>query len=272
MKISPVSVNVTSSKSINQTNSNIPTNWADSIKFHESFDYADIEPDLYTRQEVDNITELLRNILHGLVKKSLQLGLNICYSKKKRMGDYVLEARFEPPNKQKNIEACIYLPISNVDNLIAKDFFYNNAGLKEAIEHYVSIVIAQTDNTSLIRLIIIFAHEFGHFISFCHGNHDINLAQGIILMHRGTVLGTDNFTSVVFFEESTAWRYGKEHLQRLNFVWWDVFNRIKFSSLNAYYQKLQLAKASVATHYKLSMLDDFRQSAQSNYFAEPKNN
>ena len=266
MKISPSSVSIDSSRSINQTNSNIPADWSQSIRFNEAFDYADIEPEAYIRQEIDNTTERLKSILGGLIRKSLQLGLNVCYSKKKRMGEYVLEARFEPKNKQ--TEACIYLPVSNVDNLIAKDLSYSNAILDKAVENYVNAVIVQTDNNSLIRLIIIFAHEFGHFLSFCHGNHDVNLAEGIILMHRDTVLGTDKFTSLVFFEESTAWRYGKEHLERLGFAWWAVFDHVKFGSLHAYYMKLQLAKASLSVHYKLSMLDDFRRSASSNYFVE----
>lgn len=270
MKISPFSINVDNSRSINQTRSSIPTNWADSIRFNEAFDYADIEPEAYARQEVDNTTELLRKILSGLVRKSLQLGLNVCYSKKKRMGEYILEARFEPKNKQKQTESCLYLPVTNVDNLIAKDLSYSNAILDKAVESYAATVVLQTDNNALIRLIVIFAHEFGHFLSFCHGNHDINLAQGIILMHRDTVLGTDKFTSLVFFEESIAWKYGKEHLERLGFVWWEVFDRVKFGSLQAYYKKLQLSKASISTHYKLSMLDDFRKSAASDYFVEAK--
>src|SRR3990167_8715537 len=98
MKINPYGIG--SSNQIGNTNARAPINWAQTIKFRENFDYADIEPEAYTRQDVDNVTLLLTTILTGLTKRMLQLGLDVRYSKKKRMGEYVLEARFEPKNKQ----------------------------------------------------------------------------------------------------------------------------------------------------------------------------
>lgn len=264
MKVNPYGID--SSRSISQVRANVPSNWAESIKFRENFNYADIEPDAYTRLNVDDTTLLLANILTGLIKKSLQLGLDIRRGKKKRMGDYVLEARFEPKSKQNHKEACIYIPIEDVDDLIAREASYSNMSLDQSLATYVKIVLRQTDNKSLIRLLIVTAHEFGHFMSYCHGNHDLNLAEGITLMHRDMVIGYDRYTSLVFFEESTAWRYGKEQLERLGFVWWDIFDTVKYGSLHAYYSKLKLAKSSLAIYGRLSMLDDFRKSASSDYF------
>lgn len=183
------------------------------------------------------------------------------------MGDFVLEARFEPPDKGRRLEARIYIPVHDVNDLIAKDLNHTNVDLEPQINTFVDKAMVQYDNPGLIRLLVVTAHELGHYISFCSGNHDNNLADGITLMHQGKVLGYDRLTSLVFMEEVTAWTYAKNHLERYEFVWWEVFSRIKLDSLSAYNKLLKLEKASVAVFAKLSMIDEFRAVVNSDYFA-----
>lgn len=249
---------------INQTNVNLARDWPQVINFRESFNYKDIEPKDYQRDDVDDTTELLAAIFTKLVRKILTLGLDIRHGKKKRQGEYVIEAFFVPRNKHTKTNAYIFLPINIEYNLIIKELDQTN--LDNIISKYVDRVIQQTSNPELIRLITVTAHEFGHFLSYCHGNHDQDLAKGITLMHQNQVIGRDTYTSLVFIEECVAWKYGNEHLKNFGFIWWEVFEKIKINSLQSYYSRLKLAKATFSVYCRLASLDDFRKSIVSNYF------
>ena len=266
IKVHPVKINNTNN--VSKVNRQNAPEIRQVVEFHERFNYADIEPEEYNRLETDKTAELLREILFSLIKRCVFLGLDVRHDRKKSMGDYVLEARFEPPNKMKEKEACIYIPIEEVDDLIAKRLNGSGLELERQITQFVDRAMQQLDNPALIRLIIVAAHELGHFISFCSGNHDRALADGIALMHKGDVIGMDAFTSLVFIEEVIAWDHAKSHLSRYNFVWWEVFTKIKLDSLKAYYRLLQLQKASVARYARLSMIDEFRLISESNYFVK----
>jgi len=251
---------------IGQVGVSIPANWPETISFQEQFNYSDIDPDAYNRQDVDDEAALVARIFSGLIRKCLLLGLDIHHGKKKRMGDYVIEAAFFPKSRHPRLECYLYLPIEYPGNLIAKDIAQNEVVLAQHLATYVDAVLRQMDNKSLINLLIVSAHEFGHFLSFCHGNHNAELAQGLMAMHRDMVIGNDRYTSLVFIEESNAWRYAHEQLERLEFVWWDIYDAVKFDSLRAYFAKLELAKATTSVFAKLSMIEDFRKSADSAYF------
>lgn len=204
--------------------------------------------------------------MFSLIKKCLFLGLDVKHDKKKKMGDYVLEARFEPDNKTKHKSAAIYIPIDDVEDLIARNLAYSTNILEQSIQKWVEASLYQYDNNGLIRLIIVTAHEVGHFISYCLGNHNNDLADGITLMHRGDVIGYEKLTSLVFIEEVFAWSQAEKMLKLYEFAWWKVFEEIKLDSLGTYCKILSLNQASVSMFARLSMIDEFRKVSKSNYF------
>ncbi len=261
---------INNSGPINQANNGLPGDWPQIINFRERFNYKDIENEDYLREEEDATSALLAGIFTKLTRKILMLGLDIRHGKKKRQGEYVIEAYFVPRNKYTKTEAYILLPLNIDYDLIAKKT-NQSLNVDTLIREYVEDVINRTDNPSLIRLVTVLAHEFGHFLSYCHGNHDQNLARGILYMHRNQVIGKEHFTSLVFIEESVAWRYGREHLDSYGYKWWTVFDKIKINSLQAYYERLKLAEANLSVYCDLARIEDFRKSIDSSYFNKNEN-
>jgi Zn-dependent peptidase ImmA (M78 family) len=69
------------------------------------------------------------------------------------------------------------------------------------IEDYVEKVVLNFTNEQVLRLIVVAAHEYGHYQSFVRGNHDENLKRGLYIFqnkYAKSARNGDEYTWLVF--------------------------------------------------------------------------
>ena len=171
----------------------------------------------------------------------------------------IIEASFKPPISKKSAPQ-IFLPLPGI-SMTLKAVRRKTSAVYLDLEHDLkkscSIIAKECDYRSLMRLIIITSHEYGHFISYLKGLHTQELKLGLsIMLSKQITSGCEEYTYQIFSEELTAWRFAKEMLDKYNFVQWDPFDLIMKKSLQEYYKILKFDNIeNIDVLCKLSMLN-----------------
>jgi len=218
------------------------------ISFREKFYFPFSEEIKLNQQNHSQIVNLCDrpnyNVLTGLFTKAINDKIIIIATNPRNYGDYVVEASFMPAgNKQQFAE--LHLPLRGVENKVQLISLRDLQGWIDAIFN------ASTDE-EISRLIVVTAHEYGHFLSWQRGNHDRELSNGLYLMnHKMVNSGFDNLFAV-FREECIAWRMGKDKLQQVGFDEFSLYRKVQRHSLDSYFKILNLKQAPNEVYYKLS--------------------
>jgi hypothetical protein len=252
-KVSRVNVGSTTGVNGGTTTSAVPVQhyrFEDRIKFNEQ-ELSQNVPDN------DNLTAQLLQILLNLFLDVINDGCEIISRGALTVdGKTSIEASFQPPHTRKQ-QPKMYLPLPGGIKTIAA-INHLIPGSRSSSENLARICINElakhSNNRDLIKLIILIAHEYGHFVSFMRGYHDQELKVGLSLLFSKAKGQNERYTYSVFNEEITAWRIAEQKLTRYKFEQWNVYNQVKMSSLKTYYQQLQLDSVSVSTYCKLSLL------------------
>lgn len=214
-------------------------------------------------------------VLVQLFLEILECRINIVPTQPSDAGGYAVEAFFRPAEGLGARSAIhLPLPIKAVTKKVLKAPSGDklSSAFTKTIEDYVEKVVSNFTNEQVFRLIIVAAHEYGHYQSFVRGNHDENLKRGLYLFQRKYINSTskaDEYTWLVFREECQAWRYAEIFLRKTNFALWDTYEEVKNGSLKTYFENLNLNNASLDTYYKLSFLgEDFKKNSPSNFFTK----
>lgn len=240
------------------------------VTINERFNFPEL--DLPEREHSDIAPEerLNYDVLVDLFLEIIQSGVDIIPTKPRDHGGFVVEASFRPPLSSK-MHPSIQIPLRGVNYpLIAPNPNLANRGLRRDAANYVKQIISNSTDADTIRLIIVLAHEFGHYISYSKGFHDAELKLGIeIFASKQLSAETGRYTWLVFREECMAWRYGADILKKCAFNHWLEYNKVKNHGLQIYYRELKLESASLEVYYKLSMLgDDFINNNRKVLFSE----
>jgi hypothetical protein len=238
--------------------------YTNGVPYKESFNFKEIVLEeknnkKITPEERDNFQTLF-----SLFMEIIESNIIIKPRNSRDYGSYVVEASYQPP-ADKNKNHIIFVPLIGVyEELRANSSLrFNHKELKKQVYDYVVKIVQHSSDTDILRLLIVIAHEFGHFISNMRGNHDHELKTGINLLRSG--MANKDVTKItwnVFREESSAWSYGRDKLEKYEFKYWQQFDHVKYESLRVYFRQLKLLEADVSTYIKLSMLgDDFKYSS-----------
>lgn len=237
------------------------------LNFKENFVFPEIVLKERSNGQVAVEDRPNREVLIQLFSNALENKINIVPRNPRDHGDYIVEASFVAA-VAKSSPAMLLLPLRGVKQpLIAPHNMLLSTEFKEKIVSYVDTIINASTDNDILRLLIVTAHEFGHFLSFVRGNHDEELKIGMSLFKSKHLGDNFNYTWQVFREESMAWRFGGEKLKHYGFDDFDTYTQVKNSSLKTYFQALDLVNAPLEVYYKLSLLgDDFYNNNTSNYF------
>lgn len=240
------------------------------VTINERFNFPEL--DLPEREHSDVAPEerLSYNVLVDLFLEIIQSGVDVVPTKLRDHGSFVVEASFRPPLSSK-MHPSIQIPLRGVNYpLIAPNPNLANRGSRRDAANYVKLIINNSTDADIIRLLIVLAHEFGHYISYSKGFHDAELRLGIeIFASKQLSAETGRYTWLVFREECMAWRYGADILKKCVFNYWPEYNKVKNHGLQIYYKELKLELASLEVLYKLSMLgDDFINNNQKVFFSK----
>jgi len=186
---------------------------------------------------------------------------------KEKGASYIIEASFHPPdsNKQQH-RPRLSLALRGVQKpLLASGTLITEAEDKKRCYEYVSQTMLYSTDQDIERLLVVLAHEYGHYKSYRLGYHTPELAAALRLFHARRKSQQDTTqTWLVFREESTAWDFGKRFLQRIGFRQdpqhrlWKTFDIVKDDSLRTYCDALGLDNASKEVMYALSFLKAYR--------------
>ncbi len=223
--------------------------------FNEQFNFKEMELEQHL---IENNQEasMLQQLIFDLMAEVLANGCDLVSRGMLTDDKYVIEASFKPPLGPKQ-RPQIFLPVRGVKfTLEASKYNVRQEQIQQQLSAAIYNMLLYSNNQDLLQLIILLAHEFGHFKSYQRGFHDQELKHGLKLMYTKMVSAKNaHYTYQVFSEETTAWRFAKQSLERYNFTYWKVFTQVQYHSLQAYYQLLNLEHASVAIYCKLSMLN-----------------
>ena len=270
--ISGISGGINTSRIQPQIGSREPTQ-VRGVTIHERFNFPELE--LPEREHSDIVPEerLNYNVLRDLFLEIIQRGVDIIPTKPRDHGSFVVEASFRPPRSAK-MHSSIQIPLRGTNHpLIAPNPNLANRGLRSDVVAYIKPIINNSTDADIIRLIIVIAHEFGHYVSYSRGFHDAELKLGIeIFASKQLSAETGRYTWLVFREECMAWRYGADTLKKCSFNYWAEYDKVKNHGLQIYYKELKLELASLEVYYKLSMLgDDFINNNQKVLFSQATN-
>lgn len=233
-----------------------------SISFAEKFTFPkekEIEIDQnFIKDEINNVDVLdtVIMIFQDLLYELISYDVLIIPSKMKRRSKYIVEAFFTPKNaKQKFSSIHVPLPLFNDERLL-NYITHNKDFKKDILNYYCSKLKEFCSLKSILRLLIVVAHEYGHFKSYLLGNHDERLRRGLYYYH--TKIWNFDYVRLVYTEEVIAWKYANAFLRKNNFCFFEYFEEVKMESLKAYFDDLNLSSADVNTYINLSFLgDDF---------------
>ena len=250
------------------------------ISFHEQFQFPKkkLEIKEQANAQVAPQEHPYFAILYKLFMEMLECRLDIVPTQPTDAGGYAVEAFFRPPEGVAKKGAIhLPLPIKALGKKVVRAPTSNGALPQDFIQFvqgYVETIMMNFSNQQIMRLIVVAAHEYGHFQSYSRGNHDENLRKGLYIYQRKYLSNpnADDFTWLVFREECVAWSHAETFLKKTSFEEWKAFEDVKNHSLKTYFDTLKLTDASLNTFYKLSFLgDDFKKNSPSQLFnKEPK--
>lgn len=232
------------------------------ISFTEKFTFPkekEIEIDQrFSKNEISDkeAVEQIVFIFQDLLFELISYDVLIIPCKMKKRSKYIVEAFFTPKNsKQKFNSIHIPFPIFNDEKLL--NYLSLNKSFKMDILNYYFLKLKEAISLKdILRLLIVTAHEYGHFKSYLLGNHDDRLRKGIYYYHNK--IWNFEYVRLVYTEEVIAWKQAYYFLIKNNFYFFEYFNEVKKESLKAYFDELNLMNANVNTYMKLSFLgDDF---------------
>lgn len=255
MAVSRIST-VSSSSSISQISAGSTAVGFNNYKVTEKLDFSEL-PLLNEESDSNKDTLLLQRIIYALLHDIVLDGCRIVSRGALAKGQQKIEASFKPP-ANKNQSVTIYIPLPGVRehiNPIDHTILPQRARVLAELSSIVEFLSNNMNNNSLVKLIILISHEYGHFISYRSGNHNYDLRYGLSLLHSNEAFTakTDHYAYQVFSEELTAWEFAADKLAANNFNWWPSFEQVKINSLKFYYQRLNLKASSIDTYCKLSM-------------------
>jgi hypothetical protein len=268
-KINKINISGPSGNTPVGINGNNTNSYINGVSYRESFNFKEILLDekdnkFVTVEERENFSTLMQLFL-----EIIESGVVIRPRNSRDYGNYIVEASYQPPSES-NKNHVIYAPLRATysELKIQHNLRFDNKLIKQQVYDYVARIIQASSDTDILRLLIVIAHEFGHFISNVRGNHDNELKIGINLLRSGMAnKDVTKITWTVFREEANAWSYGKEVLEKYGFSYWQQFDHVKYESLKVYFRQLKLLESEVSTYIKLSMLgDDFKYSSDTVLF------
>lgn len=224
--------------------------------FREYFNFYELGLDEGSKVSCCENNEDLRDILINILNKVIIDGCSIKVRGALSNGVTKIEASFKIPNRY-NEEPTIYLPLKGVarDEVIPAVRHVLSGARDSALSkvvHVVEQMEQRSGRADFIKLIIILAHEFGHFQSYLRGNHSAKLRLGLEGLYSRRL--DENFAYEVFAEEVVAWMIAEEELRVQSFEYFEEFIKIKRSSLRVYFDMLNLKSASLEIYYRLSTL------------------
>ena len=226
-------------------------------EFKEQFNFNLLELNKQYSTVNDDLL-ILKKIIKCLFYEILASGANILVRPGLSNGESVIEASFKPAIGY-NQPAQFFLPLRGMkNNLLASEynFHINSERLANDVALAVEQIFNATNCQTILKLVLLIAHEYGHFISSLRNFHDNELKVGLGILHsQRPSFETNKYCYAVFREEVTAWRFAEVKLKKLYFKDWQAFNCLKMASLKEYYRILNLAKiGSIDTFAKISML------------------
>lgn len=201
------------------------------------------------------VQESLRVMFRKLIYTILKYKIIIKPSPMKQRGGSIIEARLRQDitgKKRPVIEAPIPGTTEELDIMQTE---LKKMSVKDLIDEFLDKVIPFLNDASILRLIVVLAHEFGHYLSFLMGYHTKQLHEALRIFASGRVNAyyVDQFLYLVFNEEISAWNLAEKTLRNnCAFTYMDVFIAVKEQSLKSYIQALSLGSADkLATYYRL---------------------
>lgn len=264
---------------INNSPINSSSNFAGvgGASYHERFILPDDEKILdMGEEELQTATEERkhRDILIKLFKTVITDGIIIVPTPPRRSGDAIIEASLiqDPNGKKKPI---MKIPLKGVENksLSVKQTAIEGISLERLVTLYIEKILLKTSDSQIIKLLIVMAHEYGHFLSYLIGNHnrDLKVALNLFKMKQLGSREVNRYLWLIFREESSAWTFAQKTLSKYKFNNWKEFTAIKNNSLSSYSKLLKLEYANIDTVYKLSFLgEDFHSNFPSELFTQTK--
>ncbi len=251
--------NINQSERISAVNPYSGTKTVDTnYRFKEKFEFSELPFNDFKRMD-DELSISLKKVYLSLLQDILLDGCTIIGRGVLKKGDLYIEASFVPSLDAKQ-KPKMYLPIPGlVEPLVAVN--HTLPAQRCRVLEQLAVIVEKLSNSvsviDFIKLVVVTAHEYGHYISFMRNCHTKELRQALSMFYSQSVFYGKKafFAYQIFSEELTAWRYAKDKLNRYNFTEFRSFDDIKYNSLQAYYKKLYLAKAPLEIYSRLALLD-----------------
>lgn len=208
-----------------------------------------VEDDLPYRSSLDSNSELkdeLGLVLKHLFKNILNDQITLVSRGRLVNGESAIEASFVPSSSG----GKIFLPFISTHSEITMQMLAELDSVIETIQN-------SSTTTMLMKLIVLAAHEYGHFMSYQRGFHDKQLLQGLYYLHHQSKNSAqiDQYLYYVLSEELTAWKFAENILSRHQLSDFTMFNNLRRSSLNEYLRVMDLFNTkNFDVLCKLSML------------------
>lgn len=251
MSISRVSSNLYNITTASVSISNSSTSLIESqYYFKEKFDFSEMDV-LHDKSHDDAVSVELALLLFNIFRDILLDGIILESRAPLTNQETIIEAVFKPPSGKK--PAKIYIPLRGFYGQI-------NGFDKNYLVEVIKNVSLASSNKDIIKLIILTAHEYGHFKSYQRGLHDAKLKRGLYMLHaENKGKNSSEYTYFVFSEEAMAWRLAKDILTKYNFTDWSIFQKVRVSSMREYYRVLEFdtCNVSIGTLCKISMMEDY---------------
>ena len=263
-RIPPANVAVNSTRAPQSSNSQTLSNSITAASYHEQFVFPDDERELdigagSVQSEIQERPN--RQLLIELFLRVVVAGIIIVPSPPRGVGNAIIEASLvqDPTGKT---APQLKIPLRGIVEQFTR-IGYTRADLREQIIACVDLLLSSSSDKEIERLIIITAHEYGHYLSYKAGNHTKRLAKALRIFRsrKFGVREINDYLKLVFQEEVSAWRFGAEQLRELEFSAWERFEGVKSNSLATYADLLRLNELSVVNTCSLSFSGkDFQQA------------
>jgi hypothetical protein len=149
------------------------------------------------------VQESFKIIFRKLIYCILKYKIVIKPSPMKQRGNSIIEARLKQDitgKKRPIIEAPIAGTTEELDIIQTE---LKKISVKELIEEFLDKVLPYLNDAAILRLIVVIAHEFGHYLSFLMGYHTKQLHEALRIFSSGrnNPYYVDHFLYLVFNEE-----------------------------------------------------------------------
>ncbi|MDD3266742.1 MAG: hypothetical protein PHC75_06150 [Burkholderiales bacterium] len=232
------------------------TNGSGSPLMNDTLSFKNIKFEEYSSKGVATCSEL-KDVLYRMFLDILNSGIAIVAVYRRDYGSYVMEASFKAMDNTQKMHQ-INLPLRGVtvgDSFSASGSGYTLASnkTKKTVDELTDRIINASSENDVRRLIIVTAHEYGHFLSWQIGNHNQELKNGLQLIQQKMARSNFNFAEAVYREEMLAWNLGLNKLLTYGFEFIAAYEKLKKDSLDTYYKELQLKDAPIDIHSKMSL-------------------